>query len=80
MSDRTVRQAVVNPILFGHQYCIFLKIKNTVKCPFLPVILKFQEILTQEIEGKANVNLDDYVSDLQYIRSQFLLYVFLKNY
>ena len=34
------------------------------KCPYLPTILKFQEILIEKMGGKIYVNQDDDVSDL----------------
>ena len=47
------RSAVVNHIQIGREYCTFFLNTNTFKLPCLPVILKFQLILTKKIEGKS---------------------------
>ena len=53
-----------------------VRVKYARTCPYLPTILKFQEILTEKIEGKVYVNQDDDVFDLQHT----LFCVFSMNY
>ena len=51
---------ILVPILYRSQNT------NTFKCPCLLAILKFQDVLTEKIEGEIHVNKGGSVSNLQH--------------
>ena len=59
------RLTVVNPMQFGHKYCICLEIRIHLN-GHVYLLLKFQVILTSKIKEKVYVNEDESVSDLQH--------------
>ena len=42
-------------------------------------ILKFQEVLTQKIEGKVHVYQDDFVSDLQHTNYELISFCYFSE-